>query len=513
MAQQITPFTISAPGFLGLNIQDSPIDLNTGFALEADNCIIDKSGRTAARKGWVKLNAANTDLSTSDITCLGELIGNDGTSTILAAGGGFLFKYSGGTLTTLTYGGGGVAPTISANNWQFTQLNGIALFFQRGYDPLIYDPVVSTTTFRRLSEKTAYSGTVPLANTAISAYGRIWCADISTNKNTITWSDIITPQIWTGGTSGSLNLLGVWPNGGDEIVALAAHNNFLIIFGKKQTLVYSGANMPSTMVLSDAISNIGCIARDSVQNTGEDVIFLSNTGVRSLARTIQEKSSPLFELSKNVRDEIRFHIITEIADNIKSVYSGIDAFYLITFPSFDEVYCFDLKKILEDGSVRTTTWSKITPKCYLATSSKKLYLGKAGYIGEYSGYLDDTAKYRMKYYSTWIDFGNPIQTSILKKILFTIIGTTNQDFVCKYAFDFIENYNSKSAQISSSFVPAEYGIAEYGIAEYGSSSIVKIISINCGGSGRFVQIGLEADVNNSQLSIQKIDIFTKNGRL
>jgi len=512
MAQTIVPFSISAPGFYGLNIQDSPVDMNPGFALVANNCVIDKSGRIAARNGWSKKHTTNANLSTSNVTCIGELIQNDGTSTILAAGGGYLFKHSGTTLTTLTYGGGGVAPTISANNWQFVQLNGIGIFFQRGYDPLIYDPAVSITTFRRLSEHATYSGTVPTANTALSAYGRIWCADTTTDKNTVKWSDIITPQIWTGGTSGTLNLLGIWPSGGDEIVGLAAHNGFLIIFGKKQTLIYSGAEIPGDMKLADTLQ-VGCIARDSIQNTGEDVIFLSNTGPRSLLRTIQEKSAPMRELSKNVRDNLQDNLGLETMDDIKSAYSATNAFYLLTLPTSDKTYCFDMRSILDNGAARTTTWDTITPKSYLFTSSRKLYIGKAGYIGEYTGYLDDTAEYRMKYYTTWIDFGNPIQKSILKKIIATLIGTDSQTLVFKYGFDFLESYQSQSATITSSGASSEYGIAEYNIAEYGGSALSNEMSVNAGGHGRVIQLGLEAQINSKQLSIQKIDIFTKNGRL
>ena len=153
MAEEITPFSITAPGFYGLNTQDAPVDMDSKFALEASNCVIDKYGRIGSRKGWVKGHSANSDLGTASITTIGELVANDGTRTILAAGNGFLFKLVAGspnTLVTLTYGGGGVAPTISANDWQFATMNGVGLFFQRGYDPLIFVPASSATTLRRL---------------------------------------------------------------------------------------------------------------------------------------------------------------------------------------------------------------------------------------------------------------------------------------------------------------------------------------------------------------------------
>lgn len=513
MSQSLQTFSINNPGYLGVNLQDAPGELPPGFALKAYNCVIDKSGRIASRNGWVKSHAANTDLGASDITCLGELIENNGTVTLLAAGGAFLFKLVGSTLTTLTYGGGGAAPVISAANWQFTQLNGIGIFFQRGYDPLIYDPSVSTTTFRRLSEHGTYSGTVLLANTAISAYGRIWCADTTTDKNTIKWSDIITPQVWTAGTSGSLNLLGVWPSGGDEIVALAAHNNALIIFGKKQMLVYSGANAPSTMSLSDAVTNIGCIARDSVQNIGTDVLFLSSSGVRSLSRTIQEKSAPVGNVSKNVHNGLQTLLNTQNLDNVKSVYSPVDAFYLLTLPSFDETYCFDTKVPLEDGALRVTTWYGITPRAFLATSGRKLYLGRPGYIGQYTGFVDDTTAFRMVYSTPWLDLDNPILTSILKRIAVSIIGGVNQTLVLKWGYDFIPDLFSQTVTVTSAATPAEWGVMEWGTMEWGSVIDVSTVIANGAGSGRRLQISVEAQISTGRVAVQALDIFTKSGRV
>ena len=513
MAKNIEPFSISAPGFAGLNLSDSPVDLPTNFALEANNCVIDKSGRIATRKGWSKANTANSDLSTGNITCIGELIQNDGTSTTLCAGNGFLFKLSGTTLVTLTYGGGGVAPTINANNWKFCQQNGVAMFWQRGYDPLIYDPAISTTTFRRLNEKSGTAGTIYQCNEAISAYGRVWAADTSTDKNTIAFSDLLTPHVWTGGTSGTLDIRNIWPSGGDEIVALAAHNNYLFIFGRFQILIYENADVPATMRLKDSIVGIGCIARDSIQNAGEDVIFLSDSGVRSLLRTIQEKSSPIRKISLNINDDLMSAIDLENAENIKSAYSAANNFYLLTLPVTLITYCFDTRVVLENGSARTTAWSLIG-KSYYETKDRVLYIGKAGYLGEHTGYYDDTSVYRMSYYTTWIDFGNPIQKSILKKVLVTVMGLSNQTIVFKWGYDYNTAQYSQASTLSGISSPAEYNIDEYGIAEYSGGDVaINIMPVHGSSSGRILQFGLEAQVSGYQIAIQRIDIFQKGGRL
>lgn len=514
MSQQVTTFSIASPGFMGLNLQDSPVDLPANWALEANNCVIDKSGRIASRKGWDKAHTANSDLSTGDITCIGELVQTDGTATTLAAGNGFLYKLSGTTLTTLTYGGGGVAPTISANNWQFCFLNGIAMFWQEGYDPLIYDPAVSTTTFRRLSEKAGSVGTVYQCNTALSAYGRVWAASTSTDKCTVVWSDLLTPHIWTGGTSGSLDIRQVWPDGGDEIVALAAHNNFLFIFGRHQILIYSGADNPSTMTLSDSIVGIGCITRDSVQNIGEDVWFLSDTGVRSLMRTIQEKSSPVRQISKNVHDDLMIYLSTETLALIKSGFSAVNSIYLLTMPTSNITYCFDTRQSLQDGSARTTKWPGTASKAFYETKGRRFFLGKAGYIGEYAGYLDDTATYRMTYYTTWIDFGDPIRKSILKKTRLTCLGGNSQSIAIKWAYDFLSSYFSETVTTAATSYAAQYNVSQYNTtAQYSSSTVANVLSSNGLSQGQVLQFGFETDINDSAFSVQKIDLLTKNGRI
>ena len=514
MAEQVQVYTITAPGFYGLNTQDSSLDLSSGFALIANNCVIDQYGRVGARKGWTKVNSSeNADLSTNNITSMGELITTDATSYTILAGNNKLFKLSGTSLVTLTYGGGGVAPTISASNWQMVSLAGALYLFQSGHDPLVFDPSLSTTTYRRISELTGYGGTVQLGNTAISAYGRIWTADVSSDKVTVQWCDTKLANKWGSGTAGTLDTTTVWPRGGDQIVALGAHNGFLFIFGKNNILVYQGATTPSTMSLQDVITGIGCIARDSVAHTGTDLIFLSSTGVRSALRTIQEKSMPLRDLSKNVRNDLISYVGGETLANIKSVYNSKEAFYLLTLPTYNMVYCFDLKAMLQDGAARVTTWDTIDPKSLLSKQDGTLYLGKAGYLATYTGYNDDTSTYRFQYFTNNADLGNPSATSILKKIRAVVIGGSNQYVVFKWAYDFTGNYYSESALIPSQTV-AYYGVSEYNTtAEYSGGAALQTLSVYPTGSGKIVQTGYEADINVYPLSIQKLEIFAKEGKI
>ena len=518
MSQAIQTFSISAPGFFGLNTQDSPLDLNQGFALVATNCVIDQYGRVGARKGWSRVNSSSGNLGANNVGVIHELVQTDGTLTILFAGNNKIFKLDGSNaVVELTYGGGGSAPTISASNWSCASLNGITYFFQSGHDPLIYDPAVSTTTYRRVSEKTGYVGTVPSGNIVISAFGRLWVADTATNNTTVYFSDLLAGHVWSTGTAGSLDVSRVWANGADQITGLAAHNGFLIIFGKRQILVYANATTPSTMSLNDTVGGIGCLARDSIQSTGKDILFLSNSGVRSFARTIIEKSAPLGDLSKNVRNDLMQIVNGETAANIKSVYSEKEAFYLLTLPSSKSAYCFDTRVALQDGSLRITTWNSIEPTALLSRRNGDLLIGKNGYIGKYGTYQDHTSSYRFQYFTNHADLGDQNITSILKRLSIVVIGGSGQYVTMKWGFDFNANYLSANSFIPTQRV-AEYGTAEYGanasvVAYYSDGVALQTLTVSASGSGKVVQTGYEATISGTPLSIQKIEIQAKRGKV
>jgi hypothetical protein len=501
-----------------LNSQDSPLDLASGFALVATNCVIDQFGRIGAREGFSRVNASSGDLGANDVTVMHELVQADGTLTVLFAGGNKLFKLDGSNaVSELTYGGGGVAPTITASNWSVASLNGITYFFQEGHDPLIFDPAVSTTTYRRVSEKAGYVGTVPSGDIVISAFGRLWVADTATDNVTVFFSDLLAGHVWSTGTSGTLNIDRVWPNGADNISGLAAHNGFLIIFGKRQILVYSNATTPATMSLGDTVGGIGCIARDSIQSTGKDILFLSNSGIRSFARTIVEKSAPLGDLSKNIRNDLIQIVGGEVLKNIKSVYSETKAFYLLTLPSVSEVYCFDTRGQLQDGSYRVTRWDSIAPTSLLSRRNGDVLIGKNGFVCKYGTYQDHTSAYRLMYFTNHADLGNQNVTSLLKRIKVVVIGGTNQFVTVKFGFDFIANYQAVNAQIPVQGI-SEYGVAEYGangspLAEYSAGVALQTLSVPASGSGKIVQTGYESDINGAPLSIQRIEIQSKDGKI
>lgn len=511
MAEQLLTSSIAAPGFMGVNTQDSSVALESGFATQASNCVIDKFGRIGARKGWEAKHAANGTLGSSDVKSIAELIANDGTSYVIATGNNNIFKLSGSNLVTLTYGGGGSAPTITDDRWQMAALNGVLYLYQSGHDPLVFDPAVSTTTYRRVSEKSGYVATVQQADCVISAYGRTWSANTATDKNTVQFSDLLAGHVLSTGSAGYLDVSQVWPAGADEIQGLAGHNNYLYIFGRRQILIYQNASDPTNISLADTVSGIGCCARDSIKVTGDDIIFLSDSGVRSMKRVVQERSAPFRDLSANVRDELVAAIGLETLTDIRAVYSDTYAFYLLSFPTANITYCFDMRGSLQNGAARTTTWS-LVPTAMFSTRNKELLFGLPGYVGCYCTNSDNNVSYLMSYFTNYFDLGSPSAIKILKKISFTVIGGSNAGIVLKYGFDYSQSYNSQTIFLGG-VAAAEYGVAEYNIAEYSAGIVFDNQKIQVGGAGNIIQLGVETTIENFDLSIQKLDVFCKTGRI
>ena len=537
MAGRLQSSTISAPGFLGVNTQESSVDLASGYALEAYNCVIDKFGRIGARRGWQKVNSStNSDLVANDIEFIYNIPETDVT---LCAGNNLILSRASGASTLVTEvnttvadaaGTGTTAYSITGNDWmgasivfgEGPDISPHAYLAQAGHLPLVYHKLGASHAhtgaygFNLLSD----AGSVPTTyasasdfkpNVVIGAYGRTWWADIVNDEQTLYFSALLDGTNLATGDSGYLSLIDVFPNG-DEIVGLAAHNGFLIIFGKRNIAVYANPIDVTRLELVDLVANVGCIARDSIVNTGTDVMFLSDTGVRSIARVIQEKSAPINDISFNVRDDLVAYVESESnKEKIKAAYYPKDAFYILTLPTSKYVFCFDLRGRLQNGAARVTIWDSIEPTALHVTYTGDLLLGKEGYLGKYFGFLDDADTYRLRYYTNYFDLGSPTTIKFLKKGNFVVVGGVGQDVALKYGFDYINSYRSITKQLRTGSV-YEYNIGEYAIAEYSSGLVLEEVNSNLGGSGSIMQLGFEADINQNPLSIQKIDIYVKAGK-
>jgi len=536
MAQPQKNIQIAAPGFAGINTQDSPVGMDLSFAEQADNCVIDSFGRIASREGFAAFTSnpgGSGNLGTNPVESAYEYVEATGTRTVLLAGDNdsntptLWSQDVGGSITEVT----GLSATN--NNWDFASLSDVCYMAQVGESVLETD---GTTVSAMAEQPSAFSGGLVDPNIITAGFGRLFVASSTLNKSTVQWTVAVgasgigaTP--WTGTGAGLINVEEYWPNGSDTIEAIVIHNNFLVIFGRRSILLYSipdsGTNQgPEYMTLADTIENIGCIARDSVVSIGTDMLFLDASGIRSLNRTIQEKSVPLGDISKNVRDQLSTDVMSTNLP-IKAVYSPEKAMYILMLPSTTNssttcnMYVFDTRRPLPEGALRVTQWLGGDLRCGVRTDGGDLLLCGVGGANKYSGGVDTVALVPefsiskgivMSYRTRPQDFDAPSRVKFPKKVDVLLIGGDTLSLTVAWYFDFsltpnVQNITRTSTE-AGVWMSATWGSASYGVP----GGVISSDGIQMWGSGKNIQLGFSGTITGTPVSIQELNMKALIGR-
>lgn len=506
---QLTPVTFPSPGFLGLNKEREQALLGPEWATEAQNCVIDGAGRIAARKGWTDETTTPATGSPA-FTELHEYIKEDSTTTLIAGSSAALWESSdNGDTWTARIG----AVTAVGTNWQFVNFNDKLL-------ALVPGGTLGVKTSGNIALVVAGSGSVPTGITAIwSAFGRVWVL----TKTTLYWSALLDETKWALADGGGSQDLGyLWTKGTDEGVAVAAFGSTLVVFGKRHIFLFvdgSGSDRgldPSTMYVDDTLEGVGCVARGSVQAIGEgDLVFLTQTGVRSLGRTIQEKASPPSDLTGNSRDYFVTLLMSSAVDRtkIRSVYSPEEGLYLLTSPDNSLTLCIDVTQPLQDNTFRVTSWPEFVPNSLAHRVNGDLLFGWSGQVGKYSGYLDGTATYRFVFRSGWLDLGEQNATlKMLKRIKVVAFSPAGLTVTAKWFFDFKRDFGFAQFTYEGDGAD-EYSVGLYGTAEYSGGISQRITYVPASRSGQYMLLGVETEINGHAFAIQSLTAYYTTGRL
>jgi hypothetical protein len=517
MATNLVAVGNQAPGFYGLNLQQSSVVLDPQWASEANNAVITSDGRIGARKGYSIVNTAvGDDITTGTIRTLHEYIDSSGNSDLIACANNAIFKAdSPYTDFTSIY-----STSITADNWQIQNFNSKTYFFQNGQAPLVYNG----TAVSLLSAETSFGDSADAViatvkpNCVHAAFGRLWVGGSTTPGygTKIWWSDSLSGHIYNSGTAGALNLHSVMTGGTDYVTAISSFQNWLIIFLKNSILIYDGAEVDPANQLSlrEHIKGIGCIARDSVRHIGTDLLFLSSTGVRSFSRVVNENgdgTAPINDISKNVRDYLSTFTFGENANYIKSLYNPKEGFYLLSFPTFDKVFCFDIRGMLPDNSARVTTWDLITPTAMVSMTNQDIYIGKANNVCSYSTYLDDTLPYTFTYSTPWLDYGQEFNQKIPKNFYLLTEAASGSDVSIAWATDFVESYNNVTKTTNSTSI-SYFNESEYNEDEYGYGYAISALQGPMSKSGKVVKFKVYLPIEGA-FNIKKYEIYAKIGRV
>jgi len=239
MASGLNNLTLNNPGTMGLNTEDADKVQDHRFATVADNCVISRNGLIESRKGALRTNATAAT-GAPDLDVVYSFVDDAGTEIIISTGGNKIWS---GTTTLADETTG----TPTGNDWQFQTMLGEVFGVQAGHAPIYWDG--SAATFAALSSRSGSAAGIVQSTCQLAAWGRLWFVD-TTNTSQINYSDLLIPENFSTGSSGTLDLDTVWPGSNDTITALAAFNNQLVVFGRRSVVMFNNANDVSNLSLA-----------------------------------------------------------------------------------------------------------------------------------------------------------------------------------------------------------------------------------------------------------------------
>jgi hypothetical protein len=533
--KQLNPLVLDSVGVFGLNTQANASSLDHRWLVNADNIMINSEGRLTSRKG---IQAISATVGNYPVKSMHWHQYVNGTANLISSANNKIWKINSSAVpqvnTQQTFAG--TPQTITGDNWQWIQYDDDSIGVQAGHRPIHFTS--DTGVWSDLEDTASYSASTNITtfdpSTMLSQYGRLWAAGFTEDKQTILYSRTLEHHKWTGTGSGALNMKSVW--GYDDIVALESFNGKLIIFGKNNIAIYNDPFDPSatTFALDEVIQGVGCIARDSIQAFGDDVLFLAADGVRSLNRTKIQDKMPLTDLTKNVKNDIIKHITSSNPEDIKSEYNTSGGYYVLSFTGINETYILDFKVINPDNTPRITKWlfdKNRSPKSFLSLSTGQLYLGLGssnfnGVIATYDNYYDldysgSTAVYKTyqtTFKTVWMDFGVPHSAKLLKQFSCVIDGGREQDVTVKWFRDYnITQGNSATFNLTpvSSGTTAVYGASTslFGTSKYSPLFFPREYKVNMSKSAKTVQIEMINLINGFKGSLQSMTVLAKEGKI
>lgn len=125
---------------------------------------------------------------------------------------------------------------------------------------------------------------------------RLVVSGYTSNVSAIAISAPNDDEVWSGGGAIEINV-------GDVVTGLRAFRDTLYIFCENSIKKLTGSSS-SDFAVNAVTDSIGCIAGDTIQEVGGDLLFLAPDGIRSLAATDRIGDVELGLLSSDIRESI-----------------------------------------------------------------------------------------------------------------------------------------------------------------------------------------------------------------
>lgn len=277
---------------------------------------------TNAGSGYVTAPAVTIDAPlSSGITALTILNQGDGylTAPAVTISGG---AGTGSSATTAITDGKVTSITVVDPGYNYVSAPTVTL----GMPSTLIDITADSTSLSGTIAKSASSGAnIPAGRDGIYFQNRLLMVY---GNDFLAVSDVLDPLHY----SRVLNDFKLNTGANDRVVAIAAFNSTtLVVFKQRSILAIENLYGDlGTVRLTEVTREFGCVAPNSIVNTGSDLIFLSQRGVISLKQTdfgiSQSVVLPLSDSVQNLVDEI------DEVNWSKSVAAYFDNRYILAHP-------------------------------------------------------------------------------------------------------------------------------------------------------------------------------------
>lgn len=375
--------------FLGLNRLGEQYNMSPEWIWDLLNGYIENTsdgrGAIQQRNGITKYNTTILNDASTKIRFMKET-NFAGTKTIIIRGYDGWYRYNAGSFT-------GIDTSRTVDN------KGFAVMWGDGAPTVHYLIMVDGGTPRKATSSWTVSNissdaAMPTDSTAVHVHQkRLWLNSASKPMKIYgsKVGDATGASAWsTSSDSIAIDLEQVLPEG-DEVVGFGTIGELLlIVFLKKQIAIYNAPTTFSSISIVQII-NIGCETQNGIYPIGGDLIYVSNSGLKSLISSQTTGHLNLKDISKNIDPLYREYFKNEIDprsicgtyfNNLNHLYFSIHNTSITTQTL---IYSSELGQIVGRWNfLKNSNGEQLNPYSWLEARDGTLYIGMDnGFVYKY----------------------------------------------------------------------------------------------------------------------------------
>ena len=467
MADMLNPFVVNFRG--GLVLNKSQFEMEPGEAMELRNFEPDVGGGYRRISGFTKFN---TNEITSGSTTGAILMSAVYKDQVIAARGTEVFKVptSNGSVTQIDSG------RTSAGRYDFDTFN------IDGTDRIIWADGANNASHYDNSSVTDVNGTGAPANpkfVKIFKNHAIYAGMSAATQKIIFSAPYAVGEFSAAKGAGSISVT-------STITGLKVFREQLYIFCENAIFRLAG-NSLADFQMQPVTTNVGCIAPQSIQEVGGDLVFLAADGLRTVAGTEKIGDVELGVISRPIQRRFTELNYNTVAEKISSVVIKAKTQYRIFFADQGaESDCSGVIAVFRGDRWEYSDMRGIKPNCgdsgYISDVEFIVHGGYDGYVykqesgSTFTNASDSTISLEARFKSAHLTMGDPgIRKRFHRVILnYRPEGSLATNLGLEYDFGSQDVQNPNSIPFSEVADLALYGSSTYGSSIYGGAEFILV---------------------------------------